>query len=349
MKGFMKNQVGGYMMKKQAEGIMILIGIVGLVTFLIQPTDSFGAKEPEYPVKPITYYISYQAGGATDILVRALIEPAGKVLGQPFVVVNKPGGGALLGSVAVLNSKPDGYTLGSFAGTQALIAPHTEECPYKDINGFTFITNYGKWINPVFVRGDSPFKTWKEFIEWARKNPRGAKVAIPGSRSQTASGLTMWEMEQKEGVELTYISTKGTPEQITGVLGGHMTMAATVMDATMMQYVKEGKLRFLAFHGKEKVAGFENVPSFYEMYGIEDAGYVGIWGPKGIPDYILDKLEDAFVKGLKDPNFVTVMKRMNLPVVYMNRRQLDKEMRPLFTKMGQAVRTLMAEEAKKMK
>ncbi len=334
---------------KRKRMIIAEVGFAGLLALLFQVTDSVGAKDPEYPAKPITYYISYQAGGATDILVRALVEPAGKYMGQPFVVVNKPGGGALLGSVAVMNSKPDGYTLGSFAGTQALIAPHTDECPYKDINGFTFIINYGKWINPIFVRGDSPFKTWKEFIEWARKNPRGAKVAIPGSKSQTASGITMWEMEQKEGVELTYIATKGTPEQITGVLGGHLTMAATVMDATMMQYVNEGKLRFLAFHGREKVSGFENVPSFYDMYGIEDAGFVGIWGPRGIPDPVLDKLEDAFAKALKDPNFISVMKRMNLPVVYMNRRQLDKHMKELFPKMGRAVKTLVAEEAKRIK
>jgi tripartite-type tricarboxylate transporter receptor subunit TctC len=85
------------------------------------------------------------------------------------------------------------------------------------------------------------------------------------------------------------------------------------------------------------------------MYGIEAIGYVGIWGPKGIPDYALDKLEDAFARAVKDPNFIGVMKRMSLPVVYMNRQQLDKEMRESFPKTGQAVKALMAEEAKEKK
>jgi tripartite-type tricarboxylate transporter receptor subunit TctC len=333
---------------KKLRGIVGIVGILGSLIFLLQGVDSFGAAT-EFPTKPITYYISYQAGGATDILVRGLTDAAGKFLGQPFVVVNKPGGGALLGSVAVLNSKPDGYTLGSFAGTQALIAPHTPECPYKDLNGFSFVVNYGRWVFPVIVKGDAPFKNWKEFVDWARKNPRDAKATIPGSKSQTPQGIALWEMAQKEGIELTYITTKGTPEQITGILGGHMTLSATVMDATILQYVNEGKLRFLAFQGKDKVPGFENVPSFYELYGIESIGYVGIWGPKGIPDPILDKLEDALTKGMKDPTFVGLMKQMSLPVVYMNRRQLDKEIREMFPKAGRAVQTLMAEEAKEKK
>jgi tripartite-type tricarboxylate transporter receptor subunit TctC len=330
---------------KKAGRTLGIIALLVLLTFLLQTVDSFGAS-PEFPTRPINYYIGYQAGGAVDIIIRALVEPAGKSLGQPFVVINKPGGGALLGAVAILNSKPDGYTIGSFAGTQSLIAPHTEQCPYKDLSGFTFILSYAKWIFPVLVRGDAPYKTWKEFIDWARKNPRDAKVTIPGSKSQTPQGIAMWEVEQKEGVEFTYITTKGTPEQVTYVLGGHSTMSCTVIDATIIQYVKEGKLRFLAFQGKDKVPGYENIPSFYELYGTEAIGYIGVWGPKGLPDPILDKLEDAFARGLKDPNFMKVMNQMQIPIVYINRRQIGNEMKDLFPKVGRAVKTLMAEEAK---
>jgi tripartite-type tricarboxylate transporter receptor subunit TctC len=326
-----------------------MMAILCAWAFACEKSDAAGAKEPDYPTKPISYYISYQAGGATDIMVRALVEPAGKILGQPFVVINKPGGGSLLGAVAIRSSKPDGYTVGSFAATQALIAPHTEECPYKDVNDFTFIVNYSKWIFPVIVRGDAPYKTWKEFIAWAKEHPRAAKIAIPGAKSQTPQGLAMWEVEQKEGVEFTYLATKGTPEQITGVLGGHMTMTATALEASMLQYAQEGKLRFLAFQGKEKAPGFEGVPSFYELYKIEATGYVGIMGPKGLPDSISDKLSDTFATAVKDPNFIKVMKQMGLPIVFMNRQQIDKEMKDAFPKIGQAMKVLLAEDAKAKK
>jgi len=334
---------------KATKAALVSIGILCAYFFMGKISHAAAAKEVEYPTKPITYYISYQAGGATDIIVRALVEPASKHLGQPIVVINKPGGGALLGPVAVRAARPDGHTLGSFASTQALIAPHTEECPYKDINDFTFIINYSKWIFPVIVRSDAPFKTWNDFIMWAKQNPRGAKIAIPGAKSQTPQGIAMWEVEQKEGVEFTYIATGGTPEQITSVLGGHITMSATVLDASMLQYVKEGKLRFLAFQGKEKATGYESIPSFYDLYKIEATGYVGIIGPKGLSAQITNKLNDAFAKAVKDPGFIKVMHNMNLPIVFMASQQIDKEVKEAFPKIGQAMKALKSEEAKTKK
>jgi tripartite-type tricarboxylate transporter receptor subunit TctC len=334
------------MRERAGRAFLISVAVFCACFFLGQIVLAAAAKEAEYPTKPINYYISYQAGGATDIIVRALVEPAGKILGQPFVVINKPGGGALLGPVAVRAAKPDGYTLGSFASTQALIAPHTEECPYKDVNDFTYVLNYSKWIFPVIVKGDAPYKTWSEFIAWAKQNPRGAKIAIPGAKSQTPQGIAMWEVEQKEGVQFTYIATKGTPEQITGVLGGHFTMSATVLDASMLQYVKEGKLRFLAFQGKEKATGYESTPSFYELYKIEATGYVGIIGPKGLPGSITARLNDAFARAVKDPGFIKVMNQMNLPIVFVPHQQIDKEMKETFPKIGQVMKTLLSEEAK---
>ena len=95
------------MRRKVTSRLLIMVAILCVWAFVWEKSDAAAAKEPDYPTKPISYYISYQAGGATDIMVRALVEPAGKILGQPFVVINKPGGGSLLGAVAVRNSKPD--------------------------------------------------------------------------------------------------------------------------------------------------------------------------------------------------------------------------------------------------
>jgi len=119
------------------------------------------------------------------------------------------------------------------------------------------------------------------------------------------------------------------------------------MTATIVQYMKEGSLRYLAFLGKEKATGYEDIPSFPELYGdVEALGYVGIWGPKGIPEDRLNKLENAFSEGIKDPGFIELMDRMNLPSVYMNRKDLERDFSFWYPKMGEAVKELMAIESK---
>ena len=125
---------------------------------------------------------------------RALVEATSKYLGnRSFLSINLVLE-VLVSAMAVMNAKPDGYTLGTNAGSTVLIMPHTEECPYKDLSGFTLIMNYGKYIFPLIVRSDAPWKTWKEFIEWARQNPRAAKIGINlGLKSMTPMGITLWQ------------------------------------------------------------------------------------------------------------------------------------------------------------
>lgn len=184
-------------MRKKIKRILLIIGIFGFLIFIFQGIDLVVAKDPDYPTKPIAFYITFGAGGLTDTVARSLLEATSKHLGQPFIPINKPGGGGTLGAIPVLNAKPDGYTLGQFVGGHIFLLPHLEECPYRDLSGFTFIMNYVKFIFPVIVRTDAPYKTWKEFIEWARQNPRAAKVAFPAAKSQSPQGMSMWQVEKR--------------------------------------------------------------------------------------------------------------------------------------------------------
>jgi tripartite-type tricarboxylate transporter receptor subunit TctC len=327
---------------------VILIGIFGACT-LLQGVRLAEAKDPDYPTKPVTFYINYAPGAAVDLAMRPLLEAVGKHLGQPLVPVNKPGGAGLVAGLAVLNSKPDGYTLGSCSGGNTLVTPHLEDSPYRDLNGFTFIANYGKFLLPVMVRSDAPYKTWKEFVDWARKNPRAAKIGVLGSRTQSPSAMVMWEAEQKEQVEFTMLVFKGSAESNTNLLGGHILMDAGGMSPQAVSYIKEGKFRVLAFLGKEKMPGYESIPSFYEMYGVIPPSIMGVWGPKGLPGHIVAKLEEAFAAGVKDPNFINVMNRMAMPVVYMNKSELEKEVKEMFPKAGKILKILMEQEAKEKK
>jgi len=338
-------------MKKNVKRIFFVIGVFGLWFFLLHGVDVASAKDPDYPTKPITFYIAFGAGGTTDLTSRAFSEAAAKYIGQSFTPVNKPGAGGTLTAMAVMTAKPDGYTLGICSPSNVFIAPYSEESPYKDLSGFTFVANFGNYVYPLMVRTDAPWKTWKEFIEWVRKNPRAAKIAITGARSVASQGYVLWQVEQREQVEFTYIPQKSSAEILSSTLGGHVTMYGSTVDPSTVPYLKEGKLRILSYLGAHKVPGYEDVPSLPELYGSEVAipNLLGVFGPKGLPDYVLKKLDDAFAKAAKDPDFVSVMNRMYTPIVYMDRAQINKYVEETLPKVGKVIKIIKAEEAKAKK
>ncbi len=336
-------------MKKVVKNILVIIGTFGLCTLFFQSIDLTSAKDPDYPTKPITCYIAFGAGGTTDLTSRAFIEATAKHVGQSFIPVNKPGAGGTLTAMAVMSSKPDGYSLGIASPSNVFVAPFSDESPYKDLSGFTMIVNFGNYVYPLMVRTDAPWKTWKEFIEWARKNPRAAKIAITGAKSVASQGFVLWQVEQREKVQFTIIPQKSSAEILSSTLGGHVTMYGSTVDPSTVPYLKEGKLRILSYLGRDKVPGYENVPSIYEMYGFAIPNLLGIFGPKGLPEYILKKLDDAFAKAVKDPDFVNVMNQMYTPIVYMNRAHMNKYVEETLPKAGEIMKALKAEEAKEKK
>ena len=335
---------------KEAKRVFVIIGLIGLWVFLFHSIDLAVAKDPDYPVKPINFYIPFGAGGTTDLTCRAFIEAAGKILGQPFVPINKPGAGGTLTAMAVMTAKPDGYTLGAVATSMVFVAPFSEECPYRDLTGFTLIMNFGNYVWPLIVKADTPWKTWKEFVEWARKNPRAAKIGIVGAKTVAAQGFSLWQIEKKENVEFTFIPLKSSAEILTATLGGHITLYSSTADATIVPYIEEGKLRILAYHSSMgKIPGYEKFPSLEEQYGLLEPNVLGVFGPKGLPDNVLVRLDDAFVKAVKDPGFISVMNRMYTSIVYMNRAEFNKYIENIYPKFGEKYKLLRAEEAKEKK
>jgi tripartite-type tricarboxylate transporter receptor subunit TctC len=145
------------------------------------------------------------------------------------------------------------------------------------------------------------------------------------------------------------VAFKGSSEVLSALLGGHITMESTATDPPMMGYLSEGKIRNLSYLSIQKLPGYENIPSLHDLYGISIPNIVGIFGPKGLPEYVLNKLDEAFVKALKDPDFINVMQRMYTPIVYMNRAQMHKYVQETLPKVGEIMKMLKAEEAKEKK
>jgi tripartite-type tricarboxylate transporter receptor subunit TctC len=152
-----------------------------LVFFLIFFLSPSGWAQ-QYPTKPINMLIGWGAGGSTDVTLRALSDAAGKILGQPIVVQNKPGGGSAVALALLKNEKPDGYTLGNLSSA-GIVGQHLRKVPYDSTQDFTPIIRYGDYIHGITVKAESPWKNLKEMVAYAKANPGKVKYSSPGTGS----------------------------------------------------------------------------------------------------------------------------------------------------------------------
>lgn len=334
-------------MKNKARRIFAIVGLIGLFTFVCQGIDSGGAKDLVYPTHPIDFYISYAPGGTTDLSYRAFLETAKKYIEHPCIPINKPGAGGTLAAAQVMIAKPDGYVLATCSPTNLLVAPLRGAAQYKDFSVFTIVGgSFMNYVFPISVTKDQPWKTWKELIEWARKNPGAVKLGIPGPKISLTNGLTLAQVEKRENVKFTYVPRQSSTQVLTDTLGGHIDVFASTLDGTVASYIKQGTLRVLAFMDTAKMVGYENIPSFQELYGFSIYNITGIIGPKGLPDYVLEKWDDVFAKVVKDPDFVNAMKNLTQPIVYMNRVQVNNYLKEIYPEAAELIKVLKAEEEK---
>ncbi len=304
-------------------------------------------KDPDYPTRPIEFIITYGAGGTTDLSCRALCDAASKHLSQPVIPINKIGASGVTGTAIIKNAKPDGYTIGVFTQSPAFIIPFVQETPYDTMKDFTSIIHFGEYIYPSLVREDKPWKTWKELVEWARKNPGQIKVGTTGAKYTQVQGIALSRIELKENIKFTYIPFKSGPETLTALLGGNIDLYGSTVDTTTIDYLNMGKVRILTFLSKTKLPGYENIPNTEEIYGISVCNLIGAAGPKGLPTYVTKKLEDAFTKATKDPSFVNIMKKMYTAIVYMPGEEMRKYIEKTYREQGEIIKRLKEEEAKK--
>jgi tripartite-type tricarboxylate transporter receptor subunit TctC len=306
------------------------------------------ATDPEYPTRPIEVVVTYGAGGTTDVTFRALCEAANKYLPQPFIVINKTGASGVIGTTYIKNAKPDGYTIGSLTMSAAFVVPFNQDTPYDTVKDFTPIIHVAGYVHPLLVMEDKPWKTLKELVESARKNPGGIKVGIGGSKYTQVEGILVGRIEMKENIKFTYIPfPSGSKETMTALLGGHVDVYAVTLDNVSKDYIDMGKARILAYISKNKIPEYDKILSTQEIYGFSVSNLMGMVGPKGLPLYVRKKLEDAFTKGMKDPSFVSIMKKMETSIIYMTGEEMAKYIEKTYKEQGEVMKQMKAEELKK--
>ncbi len=280
------------------KGILLFIMIVFVITAF-----KIHALAQEYPVQPITVVNASTAGGATDIGARGLANEAKKFLGVDILVISKIGGSGAVAMSYVISSRPDGYTLGHFTDTPYVRVPHSMTLDFNPMTDTIPLIAYGKWYDLIVAREDSPFKTFKDAINFAKENPGKLTCGVMGASSP--HNLNVAGLALQMGLKISRVPLPGDTEIILNILGGHIMTGFCGLTSSVSQ-IKAGKLKVLAVvTGEERWEKFPEVPTFYEL-GFKDATpgpIILIWGPKGLPDPIVKKLEDAFKKATETAEF----------------------------------------------
>jgi tripartite-type tricarboxylate transporter receptor subunit TctC len=267
-----------------------------------------------FPAKPIRLICPWPAGGSSDGVMRALAESASKSLGGQVIIDNKPGASGMLGPNELVNAKPDGYTL-SQLHLGVLRQPHMQKMQFDPLKDFTFIVCLTGYTFGIVVRADSPIKSVKDLVTFAKANP--GKFTFGSTGTGTTPHLAVEEFAAKADIQLQHIPFKGSADGLQALLGSHI-MAHS--DATGWgPHVEAGTLRLLATYGSKRTKRWPQVPTLNELgYDTISDSPFGIGGPKGMDPALVARLHDGFKRTLEDPAVLASFEKYDQSVIYMN-------------------------------
>lgn len=290
----------------------------------------------EYPTKSINILITFSPGGSADPSMRLLAGKTEKFLGQPFIITNNGGGGGSVAMAILSKDKPDGYHLAGCSSTSLIRIPQFRTVPYK-LEDFVPIMHFGAPPSGLVVKTDSPWKTLKEFVEYAKKNQ--GKVTYSSMGIGSPMHLAMEYIAKQEGIQWTHVPYPGSGPAFTAFLGGHVTAQSGSSES--FPHVREGTVRLLAIHHEKRFKSFPDVPTFRELgYDFINESVFMFAAPKGTPPSIVKKLDEAFRKGMEDPEFIQTMEKLEIVVAYRNSEDTKKYLEDAYVRLGKMIREL---------
>jgi tripartite-type tricarboxylate transporter receptor subunit TctC len=295
-----------------------------LTVFILGLTTQTTQSQP-YPNHPIQLIIPNVAGSQGDITGRLLANDLGKILGIQIVVINKPGASLTLGTDAVVRSKKDGYTLAYTAASGLVYARVTnpETVPYDPPKDLEPLGLHVFFTMAVAVQESSPWKTFSELIDYAKKNPGKLRVSTIGVGSIDHFNLEM--VQSLTGAQFTHIPFKGGESVVTALLGGHVEVTHDTF-SKIIPHVSSGKLRILLL--AKKMPEFPTIPTLTELGYKQDllSTWYGMFAPAGIPEEVKNVLTPAIEKAINDPESKAKLEKMGFTVDYKSPAGLKKLM-----------------------
>jgi tripartite-type tricarboxylate transporter receptor subunit TctC len=262
------------------------------------PTVSRVAWAQAYPSRPVRIVVGATAGSTVDILARLMAQWLSERFGQTFVIENRPGAGANIGTEAVVRATADGYTLHLTATSDAINATLYEKLNFNFLRDIAPVAGLMRVPNVIVVHPSVPVKTIPEFIAYAKANPGKLNMASAGNGTTSHIAGELFKM--MAGINMTHVPYRGSGPAVTDLLGGQVQVMFTSMPSSI-GYIKAGGLRALAVTTATRSAELPDTPTVMELPGFESSAWYGIGVPKNTPVEIIDKLNKEINAALADP------------------------------------------------
>jgi tripartite-type tricarboxylate transporter receptor subunit TctC len=276
--------------------------ILAVIAFSIGQGFVQSSHGENYPTKPIEIIVPYTPGASMDIMARMVADRAPKYLSQPVVVINKPGAGGIIAGADIINSKPDGYKVVVLANFFFATTVKTQKMTY-DPSYLTPIANCMVFKQGMFVKGDSPWKTLDNLVDYARKNP--GKLTWGHHGRGITPHMAALLIFKKAGVQTIEIPQKGSPESLAALLGGHID-ASTSNYGPFKPHLESGKVRCLVVYSDRRFSDLPDVPHAREL-GYPEVEkftvFVGVYAHKNTPERIKQILSDTLKKICESPEY----------------------------------------------
>jgi tripartite-type tricarboxylate transporter receptor subunit TctC len=278
-----------------------------------------------FPDKPIRLVVPFPPGGGVDMIARSLGQGMSQILGQPFIVDNKPGAGTIIGTDAVAKSPADGHTLVVASFAHAVNPSLMPKLPYATDKAFAPVILVGRGPNVLVVRADSPYKTVRDIVSAAAAKPDSLTYASQGNGTSAHLAGEMFTNLAK--VKVTHVPYKGVAAALTDVLGGRVDMMFATSSA-VAAFIDSGKLRAVAVTTSERSPALKGIPTVAEtVAGYSVESWYGLYAPAGTPAEVIARLNAAAKTAARAPDFRRKLEQEGLVVSAGTPEELDAYVR----------------------
>ena len=289
-----------------------------LVPALFAPFPGVVAQE-RYPAKQINIIVGFAAGGGGDISARFIADFLRERWKVPVVVENRPGAGATIAAAQLARARPDGYTVALATTSPFTVAPNFQTLPYDAAKDFTYLFQFLVSAQPLFVKSDSPHRSWQDFVAWARANP--GKLNWSTAATNGGPHIATEAAFRHLGITATYVPYKGGAEAITALIGGQID---ALVAAEFPPFVASGQARLLVESGPDKLPDFPALPTYKELgYPLSVPIFYGIAGPAGVPADVIAQWEEAAQDMMKTAAFRELMGKLKATASYQGHKDFS--------------------------